>query len=372
VTYRGVEAGRVTRVVLDTSDVTLTLAIEHGTRIPDNAIAHVYDLSAVGEQYVDLVPTGDSTSYLHAGSVIPADRTTTPLQTATVLYDLERFVSSINPHDVQIIGTEGAAAFANTGPQLRSLLADSTSIVSQLSSTQGAALDLVKNAATLLHGAASHANDFDIFAASLNALSATLASSTPTIQQFLDEAAPATALVDALITTNGSPLTVLLGNLAALSDIQVARLPGLRSLLVAVPQFGRLAPSLVSNGALNGAVNFTMTQALCQSGVPMSNPLSGTRTPLKNAGCDKSVLVRGANNAPRPGATATASFDQAILLPTAVASTSGQAQVGGYDLSTGLVPTADGSTVRLGTDGGQNQVLGDNSWQALLLAVTGG
>ena len=94
------------------------MAIDDGTEIPDNSIAHVYDLSAVGEQYVDLVPPHPSPANLHDGSVIPPEHTTTPLETATVLYDLQRFVCSINPPTLQI-WREGALAFKGTGPQLK-------------------------------------------------------------------------------------------------------------------------------------------------------------------------------------------------------------------------------------------------------------
>jgi phospholipid/cholesterol/gamma-HCH transport system substrate-binding protein len=42
-----------------------------------------------------------------------------------------------------------------------------------------------------------------------------------------------------------------------------------------------------------------------------------------------------------------------------------------YNAETGLVSTSDGTLVRLGINGGQTQLFGGNSWQALLLAGTG-
>lgn len=373
VAYRGVAIGTVKRMDLQTSGVTITLAIDHGTLVPDNSIAHVYNLSAVGEQYLDFEPPASpSSTYLHAGSVVPASQTTTPLQTATVLYDLEQFVNSINAGDLQTIGTEGAAAFAGTGPDLQSILTNATIIINQLAASEDSTLDLLKNAAVLLYSAAAHSSDFDSFASSVNALTGTLAAATPTINLLAQQAAPTTVLVNDLIRNNGSAIGVLLGNLAGLSRIQVARIPGLRSLLVAVPEFGRLAPGLVQDGALSGAAAANRDQQLCPYGVPMSNPISGDRTPLKDVNCNQNILARGANQAPRPGSTTTQSDGQALLGASAQATPSGQAQVGTYDPNTGLVSTADGSLVRLGTSGGQQSLLGANSWQALLLAVTGG
>lgn len=358
VAYRGVEVGRVSSLDLHTDGVTVELAINSGTKVPDNSIAHIYDLSAVGEQYVDLEPPKHpSSTFLHSGSTIPQEHTTTPLETATVLYDLEQFISSINARDLQVIGREGALAFQGTGSQLRSILVDTTQIVDQLSSSEDSAVRLLDNAAVLLHGAAAHSSEFDRFTHSLDALSSTLAAKTPTIDQFLRQSEPTTRLVNSLITENGSAVATMLANLATFSRIQVARVPGLRSLLVAVPTFGRLAPTVVHNGVLFGAANIGQDQPLCNTGIPLTSPISGMKTPVRAARCGPD-LVRGAANAPRPvGASAT---------PTGSGT-----QIGTYDPRTGLVATSNGRLYRLGVDGGQTAIFGGNSWQALLLAGTG-
>jgi phospholipid/cholesterol/gamma-HCH transport system substrate-binding protein len=360
VAFRGVQVGRVDSMKLETGGVTLTLKIDHGTKIPDNSLAHVYHLSPVGEQYLDFEPPAHpSRTYLHSGSVVAANRTTVPLQTAAVLYDLQQLINSVNPNDVVTIGREGAQAFAGTGPDLRSLLIDVSRIVDELATTKDATLDLLRNAAVLLHGAETHAAQFSQFSTSLRQLTGTLAQSTPTVDKLLDQAEPTTRIVNELIRNNGNALTVLLANVATLSDIQVARVPALRALLVAVPEFGRLAPGLVKDGALQGYASIDFDQLLCRTGVPLTNPLSGKRSALDAVNCPGSLLARGAQNAPRPVASAKPSAD-------------GSTQVGSYDPLTGYVSTADGTMVRLGSTGGQADLLGNNSWQALLLAGTGG
>jgi phospholipid/cholesterol/gamma-HCH transport system substrate-binding protein len=373
VAYRGVQVGRVSAVDLHTDGVTLTAKIDSGTKIPDNAIAHVYDLSAVGEQYLDLVPARSSTTYLHGGSVIPVSRTTEPPETATVLYDLERLVDSVNPQDVQIIGREGAAAFAGTGPQLKSILANSIILVDQLAASEGHALHLLGNANTLLHGAATHSGEFAKFATSLNSLSSTLASSTPTINTFLQQAPATTQLVNNLIENNASAISVLLGNLATLSDIQVVRIPGLESLLVAVPEFGRLAPSLVRDGSLQAAAKLNLTEPVCTTGVPLTSPISGIRTPLKSVSCNRKFIARGAGNAPgATGATRSAAAGAAAQDSGAPNASNGAVELGSYDPSTGLTRTSAGSMIRLGANGGDYGLPAADSWEALLLAGTGG
>jgi phospholipid/cholesterol/gamma-HCH transport system substrate-binding protein len=372
VAFRGVQVGRVTHLKLDTNGVEITLAINHGTKIPINSTAHIYDLSAVGEQYVDLVPTDKpSSAFLHAGSSIPASQTTTPLQTATVLYDLEQFVDSINPADIRIIGAEGAAAFAGVGPDLRSLIADTTQIADELTASKSAAFDLLDNAKILLQGAAAHSAQFDTFATSLQQLSQTLADSTPTLDKFFAQSESTTRLINGLVTANGSAVGVLLANGASLSQIQVSYLPGLKALLVAVPQFGQLAPLTIHDGALVGAGDIDLTQPLCPTGLPLSNPLSGKRSALIDANCNQSILVRGATNAPRGSGGTAASTAAANQIEPSATSTTGGTQVGTYNALSGLVTASDGTVVRLGVNGGQSEYLGAKSWEALLYAGTG-
>src|SRR6185295_3593911 len=112
----------------------------------------------------------------------------------------------------------------------------------------------------LLHGAADHRSDFDSFTRSLKALSGTLAAKTPAINTFARQAPSTTRIVNALIADNGAAITELLANAATLSQIQTVRVPGFEALLLAVPEFGRLAPKLVHNGVLEGVGEANLTQ----------------------------------------------------------------------------------------------------------------
>ena len=358
VSLRGVQIGRVTSVRLATDEVVVRLAIEHGKKVRANSVAHVYDLSPVGEQYVDFEPRADSGPWLANGDEIPASRTDTPIRVPTVLYDLEQLVGSIDPADLRTLTTELAKAFRDTGPQLRAILVDGAQLVDQLTNSQQAALDLLHNSRIALRTAARHTSDFATFATSIRALSQTLAQRNPQLNALLAQSATTTALVDQLVTENASAATVLLANLATLSEIQVARVPALRSLLVAVPRFGERVPQVVRNGALQIIIYLNGSQQVCQYGPPLTSPLSGTRSKVQSVDCHDlkpGELVRGAQNAPRPSARVA---------------TNG-AQVAQYDPSTGTATAADASPVQLGWNGGQQSLLGDNSWQALIMSAAG-
>ena len=68
VTYRGQTIGRVTAVEPTETGVQATMSIGDRYKIPVDASANVHSVSAVGEQYLDLVSTGNPGQYLLAGT----------------------------------------------------------------------------------------------------------------------------------------------------------------------------------------------------------------------------------------------------------------------------------------------------------------
>jgi phospholipid/cholesterol/gamma-HCH transport system substrate-binding protein len=78
VTYRGVEVGKVSKVHLTDTGVEAVLSLQSGVDIPADLTAYVHSASAIGEQYVDLVPRSARGPLLKNGDVIPQDRTVVP------------------------------------------------------------------------------------------------------------------------------------------------------------------------------------------------------------------------------------------------------------------------------------------------------
>ena len=60
VTYRGVAVGRVESVGLNPHGVDAVMRLNSGTVVPSNVTASVKSVSAIGEQYIDLVPPATS------------------------------------------------------------------------------------------------------------------------------------------------------------------------------------------------------------------------------------------------------------------------------------------------------------------------
>ena len=115
VTYRGVSVGRVGAVRLTPTGVEADLKISNSAPpIPANLRASVADLSAVGEQYVNLRPATNSGPYLTEGSVIPRHDTTLPLPVTSLLTSVNDLATSVPPKALQTVLNELATGFGGT------------------------------------------------------------------------------------------------------------------------------------------------------------------------------------------------------------------------------------------------------------------
>ena len=85
VTYRGVEVGRVESVRLTDTGVAAVLSLKSGIDIPSDLEAEVHSQSAIGEQYVLLLPRNATSPPLKDGDVIPLADTSVPPDINTIL-----------------------------------------------------------------------------------------------------------------------------------------------------------------------------------------------------------------------------------------------------------------------------------------------
>ena len=110
VTYRGVEVGKVSKVQLADSGVEAVLSLKSGVDIPADLTAYVHSASAIGEQYLDLVPRSAKGPLLKNGSVIPQDRTSIPPNINSLLSAVSRGLNAIPRQDLKTVVDESYIA----------------------------------------------------------------------------------------------------------------------------------------------------------------------------------------------------------------------------------------------------------------------
>ena len=96
------------------------MSIDNGYQIPADASANVHSVSAVGEQYLDLVSTRTAGPYLHNLQTIT--KTTVPSQIGPALDAANRGLAALPKDKVASLLHETSQAVGGLGPSLRRLV----------------------------------------------------------------------------------------------------------------------------------------------------------------------------------------------------------------------------------------------------------
>ncbi|MGA8331713.1 MAG: MlaD family protein [Mycobacterium sp.] len=248
VTYRGVQVGKVSAVDPTTAGATATLSLKTSPRIPSNLHAAVHSVSAIGEQYVDLVPRSESSPYLHDGSVIAMRDTTIPQQVGPMLDRLSALVTSIPQDKLTKLLDESFAAFNGAGYDFRSLLDSAATVSRDADATAGHTRALFNDAAPVLDSQAETSDSIRTWAHSLAGATDQLVTDDSKLRTLLHTGPGFEQEVMRLLDEVKPTLPVLLANLTTIGQIGVTYHPSLEQLLVLLPPY---VASLSSYGSLN-------------------------------------------------------------------------------------------------------------------------
>ncbi|GFG71442.1 MCE family protein [Mycolicibacter senuensis] len=135
VTYRGSTVGRVTAVTLTNAlSVDVHMRLNSDTAIPAGVTATAKSVSAVGEQYVDLIPApdGNSDRVLRNGSVIDRSQTALSGDVASLLREAQGLVESLDQSKLKDVLRESAAALAGSGPEVARLIKSASALIDEM------------------------------------------------------------------------------------------------------------------------------------------------------------------------------------------------------------------------------------------------
>jgi phospholipid/cholesterol/gamma-HCH transport system substrate-binding protein len=315
VTYRGVQIGKVTAVGPTETGAEATLSIDTSPKIPADLQASVHSMSAVGEQYIDLVPRSQSSPYLHDGSVIASRDTTIPQPIGPALDRLSALVNSIPTDKLTKLLDESFTAFNGAGYDVGSLLDSSSKILHDANETAGHTRALIDDAGPLLDSQVESTDAIRLWSHSLAGLTGQLVSDDPQFRKLLHTGPGFEQEVSRLLNQVKPTLPVLLANLTTIGQIGVTYHPSLEQLLVLLPPY---VASTSSYGTLNNPTGtaiggFALTIAdppACTVGfLPPSQWRSPADTSVidtpDNLYCklpqDSPIAVRGARNYPCMG-----------------------------------------------------------------------
>ena len=122
VKVKGVLVGRIQSVELsDEGDAVIELLIDEEHRFPEDSSVEIRSKTVFGQKWVELIP-GDDDAYLAAGSVIPDERTTEPLEFELALQLGHDLLSEIPLQDLSRIFRSLAHGFSGREDDARTAL----------------------------------------------------------------------------------------------------------------------------------------------------------------------------------------------------------------------------------------------------------
>ncbi len=238
VTYRGTEVGRVVDVRLaDHEDVVLAeLSLSSRIPVPADLDARVRSQSAIGEQFVELLPRGGDGPALADGAVIRLDRTSVPPDVNALLNATNAGLEAIPRENLQTVVDEAYLAVGGLGPELSRLVRGSTTLATDARRDLDSITGLIDGAGPVLDSQTTTAGSVQGWASHLADLTDQVRARDAELVRLLDEGPGAADELHQTVDRVAPALPVMLANLATLGDLALTYRPGIEQLLVLLPQ----------------------------------------------------------------------------------------------------------------------------------------
>jgi phospholipid/cholesterol/gamma-HCH transport system substrate-binding protein len=244
VTYRGITIGKVTDVEPTQRGARATMSIDNGYQIPADASANVHSVSAVGEQYLDLVSTGNRGPYLRNGQTIT--KSTVPSQIGPALDAVNRGLAVLPKDKLASLLYETSQAVGGLGPSLRRLVDATQAIAHDFRGSIDDIDDIIARSAPIIDSQVNSGDAIRRWAANLNTLAAQTAQQDQAVRSILANAAPTAERVNETFSDVRESLPQTLANLEVVIDMLKRYHNGVEQALVFLPQAGSIAQSVTA------------------------------------------------------------------------------------------------------------------------------
>ena len=289
VTYRGVTVGQVGELNVVEEGVEIELLIKKEIEIPaDGVEARVMFKSAVGEQFVDLLPATDDGPLLEHGDTIPLAQTSIPVSTQELLTVLEAVLRGVPPEDLKGAIDALGIGLTGTGPDIATII-ESTADLAEVFAERAPEFEGILRSGTRVGDAfLDSREDFATAVHQLVTVSESLALSTENIERLMRTTNLTSDEAMALLRENRAAVNEFLIRFGEVNDIQADHTDDLSRLLQHLPSALKgVNRSFESGTAL---VRFGLVQDNnnpgCSYGTPRRAPTDRSeQPPPKNARC---------------------------------------------------------------------------------------
>jgi phospholipid/cholesterol/gamma-HCH transport system substrate-binding protein len=248
VTYRGTEVGLVDSVDLTDTGVTAVLSLKSDVSIPADLQAEVHSQTAIGEQYVALLPRG-AAQPLKNGDVIPLNRTTVPPDINALISATNRGLQAIPRENLKTVIDESFTAVGGLGPELSRIVKGSTQLAIDARDNLDSMVSLIDQSGPLLDSQTETSDSVSAWASNLANITGQLKDQDPALAGFIDKGSQTSDQVRQLIERVQPTLPVVLANLVSVGQVAVTYQPAVEQLLVLLPQAVQMVQGPLVMGA---------------------------------------------------------------------------------------------------------------------------
>lgn len=235
VTYRGVAVGRVESVGLNPNGVTAHMRLNSGTAIPSNVTATVRSVSAIGEQYIDLVPPENpSSTKLRNGFRIQRQNTRIG-QDVDLLRQAETLLGSLGDTRLRELLHEAFIATNGAGPELARLIESARLLVDEANANYPQVSQLIDQAGPFLQAQIRAGGDIKSLADGLARFTWQLRAADPRLRDTLADAPDAIDEANTAFSGIRPSFPALAASLANLGRVGVIYHKSIEQLLVVFP-----------------------------------------------------------------------------------------------------------------------------------------
>lgn len=236
VTYRGVAVGRVESVGLNPNGVTAHMRLNSGTAIPSNVTATVRSVSAIGEQYIDLVPPENpSSTKLRNGFRIQRQNTRIGQDVADLLRQAETLLGSLGDTRLRELLHEAFIATNGAGPELARLIESARLLVDEANANYPQVSQLIDQAGPFLQAQIRAGGDIKSLADGLARFTWQLRAADPRLRDTLAGAPDAIDEANTAFSGIRPSFPALAASLANLGRVGVIYHKSIEQLLVVFP-----------------------------------------------------------------------------------------------------------------------------------------
>ncbi|MUL65956.1 mammalian cell entry protein [Mycobacterium sp. CBMA 234] len=246
VTYRGTEVGRITGVHLTDTQAVADMSLRSDIKIPSNLQAQVHSVSAIGEQYVQLMPQDGTSPPLKDGDVIPASRATVPPDINALLDAANRGLTAIPQGNLKTAIDESYTAIGGLGPEISRIVKGSTQLATDARSNLDSLTSLIDKSQPVLDSQVQSADSIKAWAAHLATVTTSLKDVDSDWRSLLERKSPANPELHDLINRLQPTLPVLMSNLVNINQVLITYQPNVEQLLVLIPE----GTAMMQGGAL--------------------------------------------------------------------------------------------------------------------------